>query len=362
MTATPRPVAAATLIAAGAVLALVLAGCAEEPDDRLAEPAHPTDRPGHDIPVTLARADWDTGHLQAAIYEQLLAELGYDVTDPAEHTMPPGTFYPMLARGELDLWANGWFPLHEPFLERELVTGQRIAEPIEPVGAQVPDGAVQGYLVDKATAEELDITSMEDFTRPEVVDAFDHDGDGRADLYGCDEGWGCHREIVEHLDTFAWGGSVELVSGDYAELFAEVRERVEAGEPALYYTWTPNWTTAVLEPGTDVVWLEAPALPDETAPTAVEGLVGCAGDDPCDLGWAVNDIRAVANRDFLDANPPVRRLLEVVEIPLDDIAAHNADVVADDDATDADVTAAAEAWIEANRGTVDAWLATARGE
>jgi glycine betaine/proline transport system substrate-binding protein len=353
----------AAALAGAALAALALAGCGSFADDE--GPGVSLGGPGGDEPggeVRLARASWDTGFFQAEIHRQLLEELGYDVSDPAEATHTPETFYPKLARSELDLWANGWFPLHEPFLDRELVTGQRIREPIEVVGVQVPAGARQGFLADKETAEELGITSIADFTRDEVASAFDRDGDARADLYGCDDGWGCQLEIEAHRDAHEWGASVEQVSGDYTQLLEQARQQVEAGEPALFYTWTPNWTVEVLEPGEDVVWLEAPPLPDEEASTAVKGLEGCAGDDPCELGWAVNDIRAVANAGFLEENPPARRLLEEVEVPLEDIATQNAEMAGAGDYGDEQVADDAAEWIADNRDLVDEWLATARGE
>ncbi len=346
----------------GAVLALlvVLSAACEVRGERVNGTGPPAQDLREEVSVTLARANWETGFFQAAIVARLLEDLGYEVTDPAAQTRTPESFYPLLARGELDLWVNGWFPLHDAFLERELVTGQRVDEPIEPVGNLVAGGAVQGYLADKATAEALDITSMEDFARPEVAEAFDQDGDGRADLYGCEEGWGCRLAIDEHLAQFAWGESVEQTVGDYEALVAEAGRRIDAGEPVLLYTWTPNWTVELLEPGTDVVWLEAPALPGETAPTSVADLPGCAGDDPCALGWAVNDIRAVGHRVFLDDNPPVRRLLDVVQIPGSDVAAQNAQMLGTDEYTDAQIDEDAAAWIADNRDVVDQWLEHAR--
>lgn len=352
--------AAATLVA---LAILMLAGCGEVEVDGAprASGGGPGGDAPTDAPIRMARADWDTGFMQAAIYRQLLQELGYDVTDPANETRTPETFYPALAIGQLDLWANGWFPLHEPFLDRELVTGQRISEPIEVVGMQVPQGAIQGYLIDAATAEAMDITAMTDFLRPEVAAAFDHDGDDQADLYGCNRGWGCNLEVEAHIAAHDWGASVEQVVGDYDDLLQEARRRIEAGEPTLFYTWTPNWTVAVLEPGDDVVWLESEPLPEEDRPTSIEGLKGCAGEDPCQLGWVVNDIRAVANVSFLDANPPVRRLLEVVEIPVDDIAEQNAKMAATETYTDEQVTDDASAWVKNNRELVDQWLDAAHG-
>ncbi len=312
--------------------------------------------------VTMARATWDTGWFQAAIYAQLLDELGYVVSDPAELTRDANTFYPALAQEEVDLWVNGWFPLHNIYLERELFSGQLISEPIEPVGFQVEAGAIQGYLIDKRTADAMGITSMSDLADPAVAQVFDTDGDSRADLYGCNEGWGCNVVIDEHIDELDWGRNVEQVVGQYNDLINDtVRPRIEAGQPVLFYTWTPNWTIDVLAPGTDVVWLESPALPDEEADTAVPGLAGCAAGDPCQLGWPVNDIRAVANKEFLEQNPPIRRLLEAVKIPLGDIADQNARMANEAEYTDAMVRADAAAWIEDNRELVDMWLATARG-
>ena len=100
----------------------------------------------------------------------------------------------------------------------------------------------------------------------------------------------------------------------------------------LYYTWTPNWTVGALVPGVDVVWLETPfpSLPEDQSAaldaTSIAGIKGCA-NDPCEVGWPPNDIRVVANSDFLDANPAVRRLAEQVVIPLEDISAQNVRMV-----------------------------------
>ncbi|NND12878.1 MAG: glycine betaine/L-proline ABC transporter substrate-binding protein ProX [Acidimicrobiia bacterium] len=350
-------------LALATVLALLLAACGSlaEEQDGDGGPAAGDGVSG--AQVTMARATWDTGWFQAEIYAQLLDELGYEVTDPADLTRDANTFYPALAQEEVDLWVNGWFPLHDIYLDRELFSGQLISEPIEPVGFEVPSGALQGYLIDKATADAMGINSMSQLADPSIAAVFDTDGDGLADLYGCNDGWGCHVVIDKHLDELDWGRNVEQVVGNYGDLINDVvRPRVEAGQPVLFYTWTPNWTIDVLAPGQDVVWLESPALEeDEDLQTSVSGLAGCAGADPCELGWPVNDIRAVANTEFLGENPPIRRLLEAVQLPLQDIADQNARMAAEAEYTDAMLRADATAWIEANRSLVDGWLTTARG-
>lgn len=303
------------LVAAAAAFVLMLSACAT---DEVAGP------------VKIARANWDSGYMQAAIYAALIEELGHEVTDPAAATLSPYSFYPALATGQYDLWANGWFPLHNIYLEGENVTGQAVDLPIEPVGWQVDDGATDGLMIDQATADAYGISSMDDVAANAGV--FDHDGDGKADLFGCNVGWGCETAINDQIADESWGSGVEQISGVYNELAQGVVDKVQAGEPALFYAWTPNWTNTVLVAGVNAVWLQS----------------------------AVNDIRAVANTDFLDDNPDIHRLLEVVAIPLSDIAGQNAKMAAGD-YTEADIEADAEAWIAANRDKVDSWLATARG-
>ena len=333
-------VSIAVLVAVTAVLALsVTAATASGTDD---EPV-----------VRMARPTWDTGWFQAEVYGLLLERLGYRVEGPV--TMVNAEFYAAVAAGEVDLWASGWFPLHDSHIEE--------VDSVEVVGTQVDDGALQGYFVDAATAEAYGITNLGDLADPAVAGLFDHDGDGRADLVGCEVGWSCAATIDHHLSAYGLTGTVEHVQGDYSPLITETLARHRAGQPVLYYTWTPNWTVGVMVPGRDAVWLEVPfpSLPADQASalgrTAIAGIDGCA-NDPCQTGWPPNDIRVVANSDFLDANPSVRRLLEQVVIPLEDISSQNVRMV-QLGGDPQDIRRHAEEWIEANLAEVTRWIETA---
>lgn len=299
--------------------------------------------------VRMARATWDTGWFQAEIYRLLLNRLGYRVDGP--RTMENQQFYEAVADGEVDMWANGWFPLHGPLIDE----GDRV----DLVGTQVDAGALQGYFVDRATADEFDITNLGDLTDDAIASLFDIDGDGRADLIGCNVEWTCAETIDHHVAEYDLEATVQHVQGDYSPLMHETIRRFQAGKPILFYTFTPNWTVGELVPGDDVVWLETPypSLPPGYSGddrTEVSGLDGCPAE-PCQIGWPPNDIRAVANREFLDANPSVRRLLEQVHIPLDDILDQNARMV-EGEGDPADIRRHAEEWVAANEGTVTDWL------
>ena len=301
--------------------------------------------------VRMARPTWDTGWFQAEIYRLLLNRIGYTVDGPV--TMENEQFYDAVAAGEVDLWANGWFPLHQ----------QLLTDGTEPVGVQVAAGALQGYFIDEATAQAYGITDLNDLAKPDIAALFDVDGNGRADLIGCNIEWSCAQIVDHHLEAYGLTDTVEHIQADYSPLMEETIERYQRGEPVLFYTWTPNWTMGRLVPGTDTRWLQTPFpdLPDVYAQdegrTEVGGLHGCP-DDPCQTGWPPNDIRAVASSAFLADNPSARRLLEAVTIPLEDIQAQNARMVeGEGDLTD--IRRHAEEWVNSNAPLVDDWVTLA---
>jgi glycine betaine/proline transport system substrate-binding protein len=216
--------------------------------------------PGSGTSIAMARADWDTGYFQAAVYRALLEELGYEVSDPSEAEMAPDQFYPALAVGEFDFWANGWFPVHDTFLTVE-VDGAPVSDGVVVVGNSVPAGGLQGFLIDAATASEFGIKRLDDIGNDAATAAiFDRDGDGVADLVGCNEGWGCHEVIEATLAANGWEDTISQESGDYNELWDDTVARYEAGQPILAYTWSPSAYIVELVAGKDVVWvsLESP--------------------------------------------------------------------------------------------------------
>lgn len=307
--------------------------------------------------VVMARATWDTGWFQAAVFQHLMTALGYRVQPPT--TMENAAFYRAAARGEVHMWANGWFPTHNRYM-----SAPEIKQAISVVGFEVIAGALQGYLIDKKSAAEYGIDDLGDLKDAPIARHFDADGDGRADLIGCNAGWGCEALVEHHLDAYGLRETVAHVQGDYAPLMAQAVERYQSGRPILFYTWTPNWTVGTLVPGEDVIWLNVPfpSLPPPQAhlesQTSIPDVPGCV-QNPCALGFPPNDIRVVANRAFLQRHPDLQRLFALVEIPLDDISAQNARMLDGEDDED-DIRRHAAQWIAAHRRQVDQWLSAAR--
>ena len=329
-----------TMTAIGAVLALTTPA------------ALAADRPGEGVSITMAQPTWDTGWFQTAIYSDMLRELGYEVSEPM--TLDNPAFYQAVAFGDVTMWVDGWFPGHNSYRDT-------FEQGAEIVGSIALGGALQGYLVDRESAAKYDIETLEDFKREDVRAAFDRNGDGKADMVGCPPGWACEENIEHHMDAYELRDDVNVISANYSAAMADAVAAYQAGEPILFYTWTPNWTVDELTPGEDVVWIQVPFVDLvetekglEDAAT-MEGVEGCVAD-PCMLGYVANDIVPVVNSDFIEANPAVRALLEAAEIPLTDIYAQNALM----NAGDQDIDAHADAWIAKNRAQVDDWLEAAR--
>lgn len=215
--------------------------------------------------------------------------------------------------GDADYNAHSWVPMHDAFYEK--VGGK---DKVTRVGTLV-EGAVQGYLIDKKTADQYGIKTINDLTDPDLAKIFDANGDGKADLTGCNPGWGCERVIEHHMDAYDLKKTVTHNQGSYFALIADTISRYKSGEPILYYTWSPQWVSGVLVPGEDVTWL---AVTHTDLPEEEKG-ANTVTPDGKNLGFSVNSIHVLANNKFLEANPAARRFFELAQIPINDIGAQN---------------------------------------
>ena len=314
------------------------------------------DKPGEGITVRPARATWTTGYFQEAIVHKGLEALGYTVDKPKDLANP--IFYQAVTQGDVDYWANGWLPLHQAQMPKNF------DEHAEAIGYVAKNGGLQGYLVDKADVDKYHIQSLDDFKRPEVRNAFDENGDGKADLIACPPGWGCEKVIKHHMKVYGLENDIKPIKAAYAASMAQGLASFNAGKPVFFYTWTPNWTTAKLVPGKDVMWINVPqieptdAQKDFADAMTASGIQG-AVSDPVKLGFVVNDIRIVANKKFLADNPAAKKFFEEFTMSLDDINAQNAKMQAGEK-SQRDIARQADEWISDHQMEWNAWLEAAR--
>ena len=288
--------------------------------------------------VRMAKANWDTGYFQAEVYKQALEKMGYKVTEPK--AMKPSVFYVAAAAGDLDLWVNGWFGTHDTYIKE--AKGK-----VKAVGNVMPKGGLQGYLIDKKSADKYGIKTVMDIKKH--AKQFDSNGDGKADMVACPPGWGCEKQITKHFAELGLGDFINPVQADYSASMADAIAKFKNGKSVLFYTWTPNWTVGALELGKDIVWIEVPY--SETKAVKVPN----ATKSKINMGFGADDIRPAANVDFLKANPKVEKMLKKASIPLADVAAQNMKMNAGEKSERA-IKKHANAWIKNNQSTFDSWI------
>ncbi|NER52073.1 MAG: glycine betaine/L-proline ABC transporter substrate-binding protein ProX [Symploca sp. SIO1A3] len=331
----PTPFLGSTLI----ISFMVLLGCQ----------ASPTSRTEPTVKVRSAHGTWIDEQFQTAILNIGLEKLGYQPETPKE--IDYSAIYISVANGDLDYSPSNYELNHKEFFDN---AGG--SEKMERVGVLV-SGTFQSYYLDKKTAEQYNITNIQQLKEPKLAKLFDSDGNGKANLIGCNPGWGCELIIEHHMAAYDLRETVEHNRGRYDALIADTITRYQQGERVLYYAYYPSWVSAILKPTIDVIRLTVPFtdLPEELKNvTAAETSI--AGKN---YGFPVNNQRVFANKKFLAANPVAKRWFELVKIPVEDMSTESLRLREGEDRPE-DIRRHAQEWIENNQALVDGWLAEAR--
>ena len=307
--------------------------------------------PGEGTTVQMARGNWAETNFQNTVIQKLLGELGYDVPTPEE--IAPATFFPALAQGDFDLWGSTWPLNHDPLQAGELPEGGIIADHVSNIGTMMSSGALQGVLVDIASVEQFGFSTLNELLdNPEAVAHFDSDGNGRADLNGCDDGWGCQKVMNDTIAQNGWDDRIEQISATHSALFAESQASFDSGGPVLQYVWTPTAFVGKLVPGRDVLWLALAPGSTLEGQDGVSNVGDACTADPCITMFTPSDIVVSANNDWLEANPAAKVLLEGFVMNPVDVAVVAVAIDAGADSQE-DINAAADDWIAANRDVLD---------
>lgn len=305
--------------------------------------AFAADLPGKGITVQPVQSTLSEETFQTLLVSRALEKLGYTVDKPNE--VDYNVAYTSLAAGDATFTAVNWIPLHDDMYAA--VGGDK---KFYREGTLV-NGAAQGYLIDKKTAEQYHITNIEQLKDPKIAKLFDTNGNGKADLTGCTPGWGCETVINHQMDAYDLNKTVDHNQGNYAAMMADTITRFKEGKPVLYYTWTPYWVSDVLKPGKDVVWLQVPfsSLPGE------QKNIDTKLSNGANYGFPVNTMHIVANKAWAEKNPAAAKLFAIMKLPLTDINAQNA-MMHDGKASEADVQSQVDGWVQAHQQVFDGWI------
>jgi len=303
--------------------------------------------PGKGIKVSPLQSSVAEETFQTLLVVKALEQLGYEVAPIKEVEYP--TAHLAIANGDATFMASHWNPLHADYYKNSGGDAKLYRKGV------YSDNAAQGYLIDKKTADAHNITNIAQLQDPKIAKLFDADGDGKADLTGCNPGWGCEAMIEHHLDAYKLRATVTHQQGTYSALIADTIARYKSGKPILYYTWTPYWVSNELKPGQDVVWLE---VPFSSSPGEQKGQDTKLPNGK-NYGFVVNKQHILANKAWTDKNPAAAKLFEVMQLPVGDINAQN-HMMSQGQNKPADIERHVNGWIKAHQKTFDSWLEQAR--
>ena len=299
--------------------------------------------------VSAAHSNWIEEHFQTEIVNIGLEKLGYQIEKPIEIDYP--AIYLSVANGDIDYSVTGFEKTRQEYFNN--VGGEK---KLEQVGVLVPN-TIHGYQIDKKTADKYNITNIEQLKDPKIAQLFDSDGNGKANLVGCNPGWFCEIIIDHHIKAYGLEDTVEQDRGQYTILLADVITRYQQGKSVLYMAYNPHWVSTILKPNKNVIWLEVPftSLPESLKnltekDTFIEGK---------NLKFIVDNQQIFANKKFLAANPVAKRWFELVQIPAEDMNVESLYIKEGENSPE-DIRRHAKEWVENNQELFDSWLEEAK--
>lgn len=308
-----------------------------------ASPAFSATLPGKGVVVNAVQSSLPEETFQTELVNRALQALGYDVQPINE--VDYNVAYTAIASGDATYMAVNWDPL-----QKDMYASAGGDNKFYRQGTYI-SGAAQGYLIDKKTADKYHIHDISQLKDPNIAKLFDADGDGKADLAGCNPGWVCGSVISTQIEAYGLSNTVVQNQGNYSAIIADTLTRFKAGKPVLYYTWTPYWVSDELKPGKDVVWL---TVPHSANPGSQKDLDTTLPNGK-NYGFPVNNEHIVANKAWAQANPAAAKLFAVMKLPLADVNAQNLRMHEGQGSSD-DIDRHVDGWIASHQATFDGWV------
>ncbi len=263
--------------------------------------------------VIFSDVGWTDITATTAATSVVLQALGYD-TDIKVLSVP--VTYTSLAKGDVDVFLGNWMPTMEAD-----IAPYRDAGTVDTVRANL-HGAKYTLAVNKAAAD----LGIKDF-----ADIAAHKDELEGKIYGIEPGNDGNRLIMDMIKQNAFGlDGFEVVESSEQGMLAQVARANRKGEPIVFLGWEPHPMNANF----DLTYLSG-------------------GDDWFGPDFGGATVYTNTRAGYVDECPNVGSLLKNLEFSL---AMENEimGAILDDGADPAE---AAKAWLAANPGTLDAWLA-----
>lgn len=298
--------------------------------------------------VTVLKPSIAEETFQTLIVAEILKQMGHEieVTNDVGYDIAYQTIANNANSDDVYFMASNWYPMHNPKLKG--VGGEKKITLFN----NYVSNCAQGYLIDKKTADKYSIKYINDLKDPKIAKLFDIDGDGKADLAGCNSGWGCSKVIEHQLDAYKLRDTIKHNHGEYSAIIADTLANYKTGKSILYYTWTPYWLSGKLVPGKDVIFLQVthsdhPSVSSTKLPNGA------------DYGFSLNHQKIAANPSVRTKHKDIAKLFDIVKLDVNDVSGQNM-LMAKGQKKDKDIKRHVKMWLKMNKAKVDAWIKEAK--
>ncbi|NDV85686.1 choline ABC transporter substrate-binding protein [Aurantimonas aggregata] len=262
--------------------------------------------------VRLSDVGWTDITATTAVTGQILDGLGYEAD--VKILSVPVTFA-SLANNDLDVFLGNWMPAQSNDLKKYLDDGSIVQVHTNLEGAKYTL-AVPKYLFDAGLKDFADISKFRD------------ELDGK--IYGIEPGNDGNSLVIGLIEKDEFDlGDFELVASSEQGMLSQVARATRSDEPIVFLGWAPHPMNSSYE---------------------IEYLSG--GDDTFGPNYGGATVYTVTRRGYSEECPNVGKLLTNLTFDLEMENQIMGAIL--DDGEDPDD--AAEAWLKANPGRLDAWL------
>ena|SRR5210317_274094 len=289
----------------------------------------------------------DPGWTGATAIANLLAAV---VTDKmgGEAELVPGNNTAIYAaidrgKGEIDVHPDIWLPNQEAY------TNDLVPKGTLKLSSKPYEGN-QGYCVSQAFAKKMNITSIFDLGRPEVVKAMDSDGNGKGEFWIGAPAWAsANVNEIKIRDYKLLEAGIEPIRANEPVKDARVKDSIAKGEGYAFYCYKPHaiWSTydivmlsepkhdpakyKMVQPNADPDWKKKSYVASKDALKQIQ------------IGWS---------KSLEKKSPAITGFFKKFQLTADDVGALAYEI----STKKRNPTEVAREWMKKNPKKVDAWL------
>ena len=279
-----------------------------------------------------------TAHVIKIIAEQHLG-LSVDLVEADNDTI----YAAMGETGEIDLHPEAWLPNHQSYISRYGGDDGTVTL------RELHYNAIQGVCVTRDAAEVHDVRTIHDLSDPSKASIFDHDGDGKGEMWIGADGWLSTPIEQVRARTYGYAETLDLEMMDESSGIEALDASINSGQPFVFFCYGPHHIFQLY----DLVVLEEPAHdPKRWVIVTPNEADDWLEQSNIDVAWPPTQVHMAYARTLKERHPDLIAMLDAMSLNSRQVSewtyARKVDGI--------DPAAFAQDWIVENNDLVQEWL------